>query len=80
MYKPRYPTLAATGMFTIWVAVLSIPMLGGKFLSGPYSDQFATGYAYRAWAAEQWHATGHVPQHPRDTMSLHGRADGLRDH
>lgn len=62
MFTPRRPTLAATGLLIGWVAILSLPMLGGKFLSGPYSDQLATGYAYRAWAAEQVLATGHVPQ------------------
>src|SRR5688572_9148639 len=61
MFTPRRPLLAATGLFTVWIAILSLPMLAGKFLSGPNSDQLATGYAYRAWAAEQILATGHVP-------------------
>ncbi len=62
MFKPRYPTLSAAGLLSIWVAILSLPMLAGKFLaSDPWSDQFATGYAFRAWGAEHWRATGHVP-------------------
>ncbi|MSR07498.1 MAG: hypothetical protein EXR93_10595 [Gemmatimonadetes bacterium] len=62
MYEPRRPTLAATGLLSAWVALLSLPMLAGKFLANQYSDQFATGYAFRAWGAAQWRATGHVPQ------------------
>ncbi len=53
--------LAALGLLTLWVAVLSIPLWGGGFLAGPWSDQYATGYAFRHWGAEQWKALGHVP-------------------
>jgi hypothetical protein len=41
--------------------VLSIPMLSGAFLAAPYNDQYSSGYAYRAWAAEWWKKLGHVP-------------------
>jgi len=60
-YEPRRPTLLATGFFALWVAVLSLPMLTGKWLASPYSDQYATGYAFRAWGAEWWKRLGHVP-------------------
>src|SRR5256885_15919670 len=48
-------------MFTLWVALLSVPMLQGKWLASPWSDQYAAGYAFRAWGAEWWHRLGHVP-------------------
>src|SRR5881296_1655288 len=48
-------------MFTLWVALLSLPMLQGKWLASPWSDQYAAGYAFRAWGAEWWHRLGHVP-------------------
>ena len=41
--------------------MLSIPMLAGGFLAAEYNDQYSSGYAYRAWAAEWWKALGHVP-------------------
>ena len=59
--EPRYPTLAATGFFSLWIAVLSLPMWSGRFLATPFSDQYKAGYGFRAWAAEQWKTTGHVP-------------------
>jgi hypothetical protein len=37
-------------------------MWSGHLLAGPYSDQYATGYAFRWWGAHQLQATGHVPQ------------------
>src|SRR5213083_893348 len=49
------------GLFSVWVALLSLPMLQGKWLAAPGGDQYATGYAFRAWGAEWWHQLGHVP-------------------
>jgi hypothetical protein len=60
-YEPKRPLLAATGLFALWIAILSLPMLAGKWLAGPWSDQYSTGYAFRAWGAAQFHLTGHVP-------------------
>jgi hypothetical protein len=60
-YEPRRPTLVATGFFTLWVAILSLPMLAGQWLANPRSDQYAAGYAFRAWGAEWWKRFGHVP-------------------
>lgn len=51
----------AAGFFTLWVAILSLPMLAGQWLANPYSDQYATGYAFRAWGTELWKRLGHVP-------------------
>ena len=61
MYEPKRPTLIATGLFTLWVALLSLPMLQGKWLASSVSDQYPAGYAYRSWGAEWWHRLGHVP-------------------
>lgn len=60
-YEPKRPTLMAAAFFALWVAILSLPMLAGKWLANPYSDQYATGYAFRAWGAEWWKRLGHVP-------------------
>ena len=60
-FEPRHPALAATGCFALWIAILSIPMLSGAFLASPFNDQYSSGYAYRAWAAEWWKKLGHVP-------------------
>ncbi len=61
LYEPARPTLVAAGIFAFWVALLALPMLSGKWLAGPWSDQYSTGYAFRAWGAEWWRRTGHVP-------------------
>ena len=48
-------------MLSIWIILLSLPMLMGGFLASPYGDQESSGYAYRHWAAEWWRKLGHVP-------------------
>lgn len=60
-FEPPYPGLVATGFFSLWVAILSLPMLRGAFLATPLNDQYSSGYAYREWAAQWWKALGHVP-------------------
>jgi hypothetical protein len=60
-FEPRHPALAATACFSLWIAILSIPMLSGAFLASPINDQYSSGYAFRAWAAEWWKKLGHVP-------------------
>jgi len=60
-YTPSHPTLAALGLLTLWVAVLSLPMWTGKYMAGPQSDQYSTGWAIRHWGSQQWRATGHIP-------------------
>ena len=61
VFEPRHPTLTATACFALWIALMSLPMLGGAFLATVYNDQYSSGYAYRAWAAEWWKKLGHVP-------------------
>ncbi len=36
-------------------------MWSGRYLAGQYSDQFATGYAFRWWGAHQIATTHHIP-------------------
>ena len=60
-YEPKRPALVASGLMTLWVSILSIPMLQGRFLARSFSDQYHTGFAYRSWGAEQWLETGQVP-------------------
>src|SRR5437879_10003028 len=43
------------------VAILACPMLKGRGLAAPSSDQYASAYAGHEWQAEQWRATGHLP-------------------
>lgn len=62
-WEPKRPALLATAIFSVWVAILSLPMLAGRFLAtSPWSDQGAAGYAFRTWGAEWFRKLGHVPQ------------------
>jgi hypothetical protein len=45
----------------LFIAVLAFPMLKGKWLAAPNSDQYASAYAVHEWQAEQWRATGQLP-------------------
>src|SRR5882762_6066880 len=45
----------------VFVAILAFPMLKGKWLAAPSSDQYASAYAVHEWQAEEWRATGHLP-------------------
>jgi len=78
-YTPTRPHLTALVFFVLWVAILSLPMWGGHFLAGPESDMYSTGYALRAWGAEQWRATGHVPLWNPEMMSGVPIAAGFGD-
>jgi len=60
-FEPRHPTILATGLFTLWIAILSLPAWTGKFLAGQYSDQYDTGFAFRDWLASEIKRTGRVP-------------------
>lgn len=60
-FEPRHPFLWALLASCTWIAVLTLPMWSGKFAATYFNDQWATGYAFREWAAEQWKALGHFP-------------------
>ena len=61
-YEPRRPAILAWLIFTLLMLVLCWPAFTGKFLGGPHSDQYVAGYAFRLFGAEQFLATGSVPQ------------------
>ncbi|MEX1051401.1 MAG: glycosyltransferase family 39 protein, partial [Gemmatimonadales bacterium] len=61
-FEPRYPLLTATGILSLWVGILSLPMFAGRFIAPDASnDQYAAGYAFRQWLADQFKATGEIP-------------------
>ena len=51
----------AAGLMALFIAVLAFPMLQGRWLAAPNSDQYASAYAVHEWQAEQWRATGQLP-------------------
>jgi hypothetical protein len=60
-FAPARPNLVAFGFCCLWIAILSIPMWTGQYLAGVHSDQFATGYAFRWWGANQIATTHRIP-------------------
>jgi hypothetical protein len=60
-FEPKHPTLLATVVLSLWIAILSLPAWTGKFIGGAYSDQYHTGYAFRDWLASEFKRTGHIP-------------------
>jgi hypothetical protein len=60
-FAPAKPNLVAFGFCCLWIAILSIPMWSGHYLAGVHSDQFATGYAFRWWGANQIATTHRIP-------------------
>jgi hypothetical protein len=58
---PARPNLVAFAFCCLWIAILSIPMWSGQYLAGVHSDQFATGYAFRWWGANQIATTHRIP-------------------
>lgn len=60
-YEPRRPLLAASGLLSFWVLILSLPMVVGRFVAVYPNDQYAAGYAFRHWLAEQIRTTGRIP-------------------
>ncbi|HVO35247.1 MAG TPA: hypothetical protein VMT21_06770 [Gemmatimonadales bacterium] len=60
-FTPRHPTLLALAILCAGVVLLCFPMLAGRFLGGPSSDQTWTGIPFRAFWAFEFHRTGHIP-------------------
>ncbi len=60
-YEPKRPVLLATAAFTLWPALLSLPMLTGMWLASPWSDQYTAGFPFHAWSAEWFKRTGQLP-------------------
>ncbi len=64
---PEEPTarrawVLALAIFVAAALTLCWPMLTGKFLAGPYSDQYMAGYSFRAFAAHYFREHGAIPQ------------------
>ena len=60
-YTPRHPHLAAFGVASLFIVVLALPMLSGRWLASPDGDQYSSGYAVKEWAAHEYHQTGRFP-------------------
>jgi hypothetical protein len=60
-FTPRYPTLIACAVLSVWVVILFLPMFTGHFLGGALSDQTWTGIPFRQFWADEVHRTGHIP-------------------
>ncbi|HET7584637.1 MAG TPA: YfhO family protein [Gemmatimonadaceae bacterium] len=57
---PRFAIAYVIVAYALATLVLFLPALHGAFIVSPVSDQYS-GYAYRAFAADMVHATGHFP-------------------
>jgi len=60
-YIPPRPHLAALGVVSLYIVILSLPMLSGRWLASPDGDQYSSGYAVKVWAANEYQRTGHFP-------------------
>lgn len=60
-YAPPRAHLVALGVVSLFIIILSVPMLGGRWLASPDGDQYSSGYAVKEWAAHEYHQTGHFP-------------------
>ena len=61
-FEPRWPLLTAMAVFLLAMLSLCWPMLGGKFLAGPLSDQFTAGYGFRLYGAQFFREFGRIPE------------------
>lgn len=62
-WQPRWPRATAALICTAAALVLLWPLLGGEILfGGGRSDMFIAGYSFRLFGAEQFKATGSIPQ------------------
>lgn len=59
---PRHGGLWAALLYALCTISLGYQALAGKFLAGPYSDQFIAGYAFREFGARMLAATGGFAQ------------------
>ncbi|HXG44786.1 MAG TPA: hypothetical protein VNJ71_08540 [Gemmatimonadales bacterium] len=62
-FEPRYPRLAAFLVTVASAFTLLYPLLGGAILfGGQNSDMLVAGYSFRLFGAEEFRATGAIPQ------------------
>lgn len=60
-FIPARPHLLALGILSLFIVLLSLPMLSGQWLASPHGDQYASAYAFYQWEATEWRATGSLP-------------------
>ena len=60
-FLPARPNLVALGILSIFIVILSLPMLSGQWLAAPHGDQYSSAYAFYAWEAREWQGTGSLP-------------------
>jgi hypothetical protein len=60
-FTPTRPNLLALGILSLFIVILSLPMLSGQWLAAPYGDQYSSAYAFYAWEAVEWRSTGSLP-------------------
>ena len=60
-YVPSRPHLAALAILSLFIAIMSFPMLSGQWLASPHGDQYSSAYAFYSWEASEWRATGSIP-------------------
>lgn len=61
-FEPRWPFLTALAVFIVAMLSLCWPMLAGRFLVGPMSDQFSAGYGFRLFGAQFFREHGRIPE------------------
>ncbi len=62
-WEPRWPRIAALGICILAALTLLWPLLTGQILfGGGRSDMFIAGYSFRLFGAEEFRATGAIPQ------------------
>jgi hypothetical protein len=58
---PRFALAWAALAYAIATLSLAYPILAGRFLASPNSDQYLAGYAFREFAATTLKTAGHIP-------------------
>ncbi len=62
-WEPRWPRIAALGVCILAALTLLWPLLTGQILfGGGRSDMFIAGYSFRLFGADEFRATGTIPQ------------------
>lgn len=63
LWEPRWPRAAAAGVCVLAALTLLWPLLTGQIMfGGMRSDMFIAGYSFRLFGAEEFKATGAIPQ------------------
>ena len=60
-YTPRRPHLGALGVVSLFIVILALPMLSGRWLASADGDQYYSGYAVKVWAKDTYRQTGQFP-------------------